>query len=274
MPKLRVNGVELYYEDTGGAGKEAVMFSHSLWLNSHMFDSQVSALSSRYRCIAYDHRGQGQSEVTKVGYDMETLYEDAANLIQSLNASPCHFVGIGLGGFVGMRLAARRPQLLRSLTLIETSADREPDYAVRQSKFTNQLLRWLGPRWIVEPTINHLFGQAFLSDQSRKPKLDEYRRQIAKVNRVGISNALKGVISRRGVYEELGNIQIPTLILVGDEDIAAMSEKSNRLASKIANAKAAVVVGAGRSPTIEQPEMVNKLLTLFLNNIRVASTST
>lgn len=272
MPKLRVNGVELYYEDTGGKDKETIVFSHSLWLNSHMFDAQIAALSGRYRCIAYDHRGQGQSEVTNAGYDMETVYEDAAHLIQSLNAAPCHFVGIGQGGFVGMRLAARRPQLLRSLTLIETSADREPDYSVRQLMFTNQLLRWLGPRWIVEPTINHLFGQQFLSDRSRKPQVDDYKRQLAKINRTGMSNALKGVITRRGIYEELGNIQMPTLILVGDEDIAAMSEKSSRLTSKIVGAKSAVVAGAGRSPTIEQPEMVNNLLSVFLNNMKVTST--
>ncbi|MCA0453209.1 MAG: alpha/beta hydrolase [Chloroflexi bacterium] len=272
MPKLRVNGVELYYEDTGGVDKEIIIFSHALWLNSRMFDAQIAAFSNRYRCITYDHRGQGQSEVTPSGYDMETLYEDAANLIQSLNAIPCHFVGVGLGGYIGMRLASRRPQLLRSLTLVETSADREPDYAIRQQKFTAQILRWLGARWVVEPTISHLFGQHFLSKPANKPQIEGYKRQLARVDRAGMSNALGGVMDRRGVYEELENIQTPTLVLVGDEDIAAMSEKSNRLTSRIANSKSAVVAGAGRSPTIEQPDMVNNLLSIFLNKIKATST--
>ncbi len=72
MPKIRVNGANLYYEDTGGQGKETIVFSHGVLFNCHQFDAQVAALSERYRCIAYDHRGQGQSEVTKDGYDMET----------------------------------------------------------------------------------------------------------------------------------------------------------------------------------------------------------
>ena len=59
MPKIQVNGVELYYEDTGGIGKEVIVFSHGLLLNCRMFDSQVAAFSNRFRCISYDHRGQG-----------------------------------------------------------------------------------------------------------------------------------------------------------------------------------------------------------------------
>ena len=120
MPKIKVNGVELYYEDTGGIGKEVIVFSHGLLLNCRMFDAQVAALSGRFRCITYDHRGQGQSEATTSGYDMETVYEDAAQLLRALDAVPCHFVGVSMGGFVGIRIAARQPKLLQSLTLIET----------------------------------------------------------------------------------------------------------------------------------------------------------
>lgn len=270
MPTLRVNGVELYYEDTGESHKEPIVFSHALWLSGRMFDAQVSAFSSRYRCIVYDHRGQGRSEITPIGYDMETLYEDAAHLVQALNAAPCHFVGATMGGYIGMRLAARRPQLVKSLILIGSSADREPDYLVRQMQFAQQVLRWLGPRWIIEPTIKQLFGQQFLTDPAHAIQVSEIRRQLATLNRQGMRHALKGVLSRRGVFEELSNIQAPTLVLIGDEDLASMSEKSNRLVSKIPNATSALIAGAGYSPTIEQPVQVNNLMSVFLNNRRTA----
>ncbi len=268
MPKIKVNGVELYYEDTGGIGKEVIVFSHSLLLNCRMFDAQVAALSSRFRCITYDHRGQGQSEVTTSGYDMETVYEDAAQLLRALDAVPCHFVGVAMGGFIGLRLAARQSGLLQSLILIETSADREPEQNLSRYKLLNQAYRWLGPRSVTQPTLNFLFGHKFLNDSTRTEQREEIKRQLASLNRISTTRAISGAINRHGVYEELGNIHLPTLILVGDEDITITREKSKRIAAKIPNSKLAVIPGAGQSSTIEEPEIVNKLLELFLNNLR------
>jgi pimeloyl-ACP methyl ester carboxylesterase len=125
MPRTRVNGVELHYEERGRG--VPLVFSHGLLWSGRMFDAQVEALSSRYRCITFDHRGQGQSPRSPtVPYSMDELAVDAAALLESLGATPCHFVGLSMGGFVGLRLAIERPQLLRSLTLIESAADAEP----------------------------------------------------------------------------------------------------------------------------------------------------
>ena len=63
MARIAVNKVDLFYEDTGGTG-EPILFSHGLLWNTSLFAPQVAALRERYRCIAYDHRGQGHSEVT------------------------------------------------------------------------------------------------------------------------------------------------------------------------------------------------------------------
>ena len=82
MPTIRVNGVELYYEDTE-KGDEIIVFSHGLLFSCRMFDDQVNYFKSRYRCIAYDHRGHGQSEIAKDGYDMETIYADGVALIDA-----------------------------------------------------------------------------------------------------------------------------------------------------------------------------------------------
>src|SRR6185312_6315936 len=110
MPSIKVNGVELFYKESG-SGPEAIVFSHGLLMDHTMFEHQRAAFDSRYRVIAYDHRGQGQSADPGSGYDMETVAQDAADLIKSLHAAPCHFAGLSMGGFVGMRLAARHPEL-------------------------------------------------------------------------------------------------------------------------------------------------------------------
>jgi 3-oxoadipate enol-lactonase len=65
-----------------------------------MFDAQVALLKERYRCVAFDFRGQGRSEVTRSGYDMETLYEDAVALMEQLGCAPCHFLGLSMGALL------------------------------------------------------------------------------------------------------------------------------------------------------------------------------
>ena len=116
MPHIEVNGTRLYYEETGD-GPETIVFSHGLLMSGDMFAAQVEYFSDRYRCIVYDHRGQARSAVTDRGYDMDTLTGDAAALLQARVDGPCHFAGLSMGGFVGMRLAIRQPELLKSLTM-------------------------------------------------------------------------------------------------------------------------------------------------------------
>ncbi len=111
MPFLEIRGAKLHYTDTG-SGDETIVFSHGLLMSGKMFADQIEALKSRYRCIAFDHRGQGQSSVTESGYDMDGLADDARALIEELGVGPCHFAGLSMGGFVGMRLAARHAEII------------------------------------------------------------------------------------------------------------------------------------------------------------------
>ncbi len=106
MPQVPVNDTRLYIEDTGGPGAP-VLFSHGLLYSCRMWDAQVPSLRGRFRCISFDHRGQGQSAVTAGDYDMDRLAEDAAALIGGLGVQPVHFVGHSMGAMVGMRVAAR-----------------------------------------------------------------------------------------------------------------------------------------------------------------------
>ena len=147
MPTIRVNGVDLYYE-SHGTGAECLVFSHGLLMSGAMFRAQVEHFSGRFRVVVYDHRGQGRSEVTRGGYTMDNLAVDAASLIEGLELGPCHFAGLSMGGFVGLRLAARRPELLRSCILLETSADPEPPDTISRYRTLSLVARTIGP-WVV-----------------------------------------------------------------------------------------------------------------------------
>ena len=263
MPVQHINGAALHY-DTTGAGPETIVFSHGLLMDGEMFRAQIDALSGAYRCLAYDHRGQGRSEVTESGYDMDSLTQDAAALIRELGAAPCHFVGLSMGGFVGLRLALRYPELLRSLILLDTSADPEPEANRGPYRRLALVGRWLGFRPVVNRVMKIMFGQTFLTDPARQAERERWRRHLLGLNRIGTARAAHGVIDREGVYDQLGRIGVPTLILVGDEDVATVPAKAERMHAAIAGSKLVVIPGAGHSSSIEQPERVTAAIREFL----------
>jgi pimeloyl-ACP methyl ester carboxylesterase len=267
MPRIHVNGVNLYYEDTG-SGREAILFAHGLLWSGRMFDAQVAALKDRYRCVTFDFRGQGQSEITASGYDMDTLADDAVTLIRTLALAPCHFVGLSMGGFVGMRVAARRPELIKSLMLLETSADGEPPENVPRYKMLSFIARWFGMRFVADKVMHVMFGQKFLTDPARAREREELRGRLLANNRTGTNRATHGVITREPVYEEIAKIGAPTLILVGDQDVATIPEKSHRIHARIPNSKFQFIPGAGHTSTIEEPAAVNAALEDFLAGLQ------
>lgn len=265
MPEIKVNGATLHYQKIG-IGPETIVFAHGLLWSGRMFEEQVAYFKERYRCITFDFRGQGHSEVTTGGYDMDTLYEDAAALITELDAAPCHFVGLSMGGFIGMRLAARKPQLLKSLALLETSADPEPKENVGKYKTMAYIGRWLGLGLVADRVMPIMFGQKFMSDTNpaRIALRDKQKQLMVGNNRKGITLATLGVVNRQGIYDEISSIKVPTLVMVGDQDVATVPAKAERIHKQIANSKLVIIPGGGHTSTVEEPTFVNEQLDLFL----------
>lgn len=260
MPTQLINGANIFFERLG-EGDETIVFSHGLLFDHRMWNAQVAHFKSNFCCIAYDHRGQGQSE--SVGsLDMDTLYEDAVSLIEKLCPNqPVHFVGLSMGGFVGMRLAARKPHLLKSLILMETSADPEP-FKLKYM-LLNLVFGWGGARLVIQRVINILFGKSSLSDNSKKEMLTSWKRIIEK-RPEEVTKAVAGVIHRQGIYHELSKIKIRTLVLVGDEDVATIPAKAERIHKGISHSKLFIISQAGHSSCLEQPKIVNQFIEDFI----------
>lgn len=260
MPSQLINGANIFFERSG-EGDETIVFSHGLLFNHHMWDAQVNYFKNNFCCIAYDHRGQGQSD--SVGsIDMDTLFEDAASLIEVVSPTkPVHFVGLSMGGFVGMRLAARKPHLLKSLVLLDTSADPEPN----KIKYTllNQVFGLGGAKLVSKKVISILFGKSSLVDPFKKSTLDKWKNTIESHPK-NITKAVAGVIHRNGVYEELSKINTKTLVAVGDEDVATTPAKAERIHQAISNSKFKLIPKAGHSACVEQPDLVNHLIRDFI----------
>ena len=251
MATIKINGAEIYYE-IHGHGPETMLFSHGLLFSGKMFKDQVDYFKARYKCVVYDHRGQGRSEVTENGYDMDSVYEDAIALIRELNLGPCHVVGLSMGGFVAMRIAARSPELLKSLII---------KYNVLKT-----ITQVLGVSAVINKVMPIIFGSTFLNDPARKDLVQLWRNELL-TNKKSIAKAVKGVVDRESVMNELDNIYIPTLVIVGDEDVATPPEKSKNIKLKIPQSRLAIIKGAGHSSVIEEPLQVIDVIEVFLNGV-------
>jgi pimeloyl-ACP methyl ester carboxylesterase len=267
MPIITINEVKYHYTDTQ-KGDETIIFSHGLLWSGYMFHKQEAFLKDRFRVICYDHRGQGKTEAVENGYDMETLYKDAVSLIETLCPNQkVHFAGLSMGGFIAMRLAARRPDLLKSVILMETSADAEPKENVGKYKTLNSIVKWIGTWAVVGQVMPIMFGQKFLNDKSRKAERHEWESQMKLCKSPGIVKAVAGVIERKPIFDELSAISLPTLIMVGTQDVATIPAKAERIKSQITDSQLVYIEGGGHTSSIEEPEQVNLTIDNFLKTI-------
>jgi 3-oxoadipate enol-lactonase len=237
LPTIDVNGTTLAYDDTGGDGP-AVVFSHALYFDRTMFAAQVARFGRAFRVVTYDHRGQGAS-APSTSVDMDTLTEDAAALIEALGLAPCHFVGSALGGFVALRLVARRPELLRSAAVLCSSADEEAEECTAL------------------PLEALMFGDSTLA--SRPEVRDRWVEHFTALDR-SVLTAAEGVLHRKSVLGELVDARVPLLVLSGDEDTVYGPEWSQRIADTVANAHHVIVRHAGNTLPVERPDVVNAQL--------------
>jgi pimeloyl-ACP methyl ester carboxylesterase len=194
---------------------------------------------------------------------MERLTDDAVRLIEKLDAAPCHFVGLSMGGFVGMRIAARRPELLRSLTLIDTAADGEPRLNVLKYGAMRLVSRVVGLRPLVPSVMPIMFGPSFLGDPARAALRDKMRNELLALDVPRVSAALEAVVTRRPIVDELGRVHTPTLVLHGDEDRAIVMPRALAMARAIDGARVAIIPRAGHTSSVEAPEAVTRELGAF-----------
>ena len=267
MPSIKVNNCNLHYE-IHGSGTETIVFSHGLLWSGKMFHKQVAHLKDRFKIVTYDHRGQGQSEVTENGYDMDTLYEDAAELVEKLELEKVHFAGLSMGGFIGMRLAARRPDLIKSLVLMETSAQPEPNKL--KYRFLSTIVKMFNVKIVANPVMKIMFSDKFLKDQNKAKERAHLKNELKSLPK-SIVRAVGGVIDRKGVEDELENIKCPTMIMVGTQDKATVPAKAEFMHSKIEGSILKYIEGGGHTGCIEEPDQFNKNLDEFYQQVNEKS---
>jgi pimeloyl-ACP methyl ester carboxylesterase len=258
MPIADVNGQRLYYEDTGGTGP-AVIFSHGLFMDHEMFAPQVVALRRRYRCITWDERGHGLSASDRLApFSYYDSAADLAAILTYLGIGKAVLVGMSQGGFLSLRCALTRPEVVRALVLIDTQAGQEDPEAM---KGYLQLTDEWAESGLKDSTAD-IVESIILGDAW--PGAGPWREKWRRFAGVNIKGCMRTLAARDDITARLPEIKVPALVVHGDKDAAIELGLAKTLAAGLVNAELVVVPGAGHASNLTHPETVNPAIERFL----------
>ena len=256
MPILSTHGVDLYYEFSGPETAPVVVFSNSLGTNLEMWDLQVAHFSKTYRCLRYDTRGHGRSQVVEKAATIYDLADDLAGLLDALNIARVHLVGLSLGGMTAQAFAILHPARLMSITLMATAAYMPANWDERAV-----LVRTKGMDSLTNAIMERWFAPAFRASQPAQ--IAAIAASFNKLSPEGYAASCFAVRDM-DLRDDIAAIKIPTLIIAGADDTATPPEKMLEIQRHIEGSELIVLPKAAHLLNIEQPEKVNFHLENFL----------
>jgi 3-oxoadipate enol-lactonase len=256
--KANANGIQINYT-IEGSGPWVVM-SHSLACSLEMWDPQVAALAAKYKVLRFDTRGHGRSDAPAGAYTLEQLADDVHGLLQALKVERPHFVGLSMGGMIGMTYALKYPDRLRSLVLCDTSSRLGPEVQpVWDDRIKTATEKGMKP--LVEPTLKRWFTEAMMA--KRPPVVDKVAAMIRTTPAAGYAGCCHA-IPKIDVTARLKEIACPIQVIVGEQDAGTPVAMSREIQAAARGSELVIIPNASHLSNLEQPEAFNRALLAFL----------
>jgi pimeloyl-ACP methyl ester carboxylesterase len=272
MPTARVKGVELAYQESGHGFP--LIWCHEFAGSMESWEPQVHFFARRYRVITYNARGYPPSEVPSdpAAYSQDIAVEDLFGLVQHLGIEQAYIGGLSMGGSLALHFGIRHPEHCRALIVAAAgSGSTNPDEFRANS-------RALADRLEAE-------GGAGFSDYGAGPTRVQLRRKdpagyetfarlLAAHSPQGSAHTMRGVQAGRPPIfvwqEQMQALQVPTLVLVGDEDEPCI-EPSLFMKQNILSCGLAVFPQSGHAINLEEPDLFNRLCLDFLTAVEAGA---
>lgn len=257
-----INGTKLYYNLTGDG--PTLVLAHANPANETMWDEQVAALSQHYRVLRYDQRGAGQSEA---GTGAFSHHADLNGLLERLDISEAHFIGLSNGSMLLTDFALSYPEKVRSLVLASPALSGY-EFKGEPPATLMALFGALGTGDM--DAAEELATQVWADGPSRRPEdvdsaFRERFREMARTElKVMFPDAAQPVGLEPPAIGRLGEITVPTLIVLGDKDDPSILDIGETLHAGVGGSERIVLEGAAHMLNMEQPEAFGELVLDFL----------
>ena len=261
MPIADLSHHRIFFEDTGG-DKPVLAFSHGLLMDHSMFAPQIEAFREHWRCITWDERGHGQTGQMQdlSPFDYWDSARDLIALLEYLSVPKAVLVGMSQGGFLSLRCALLRPDLVRALVLIDTQAGPEDPAQMTGNRALGE--HWLehGPsETLIDNAERILLGENWPGAAAWREKWWHFspRHFLECLNTLG---------EREDLTHRLPEIHVPALVIHGTDDIAIPTAKARELAHGL-NASLSLIPAAGHAANLTHPAPVNAAMATFLGRL-------
>ena len=263
MPHVRTSdGIRLHYRESGRRSGPPVLMIQGLGADKHLWDLQRIALAPWFRTIAFDNRGAGRSDKPYGAYSMEQMADDAAAVLDHAGVDSAHVVGASMGGVITQLMALRHPDRIRSLTLACTSCRHHPwrkellaEWVETAETSGMGAMTAAAARWVIGPRSFRRLAPAigWMGPLALSRPAHAFAGQVAGI--LSVDDRLA---------DRLGKITVPTLVIVGNQDILTPRGDSEEIAELIPTAELVVISGAAHGFMVEHGTTFNRILIDFL----------
>ena len=262
------DGTRIHYEVIGFRRHAPVLFVQGLGAEKNSWNLQRAALALRWRTVALDNRGAGRSDKPEGTYDLEQMADDAVAVLDHAGIESAHVVGLSMGGAISQIIALKHPNRVRSLTLVAT--------ACRNHPWREELLR----SW-AETARTH--GMGAVGKEAARWMIGprSFRRLLPALGWLGplqLFNPAGAFVSQvqailqttNELTDELSNIDCPTMVVVGNQDVLTPRGDAEEIASRIPTAELVIISGGAHGLHIEHASTFNRVLLDFLGRAEKA----
>jgi len=259
MPLIYLQDIRLNVEVTGPANAPPLLFCHALGTDLTLWDAVIPALSPRFRCIRYDARGHGRSDVPAPPYTMGALIRDAERVLDHFAARDAVVIGCSMGGLVAQGLATKRLDLVRAMVLANTAA-KIGGPALWQQRAAEVAAHGLAA--YAPDAMERIFGRKWQD----APAMPQVRAQLQATDPqgwIGSAHAIAGA----DFYTTTAALTLPTLVIAGTNDGTTPPDLVRETADLIRGHDWALMRGTGHLPMVEKPAEFIALVDTFLSRI-------
>ena len=253
-----IDGQGIHVSDEGDKEGPVFVLANSLGTDFRIWDKFLQNFPSGYRIIRFDKRGHGLSDVSANKFGIDELASDIIKILDDKEIRDCVFVGVSIGGLIGLKVVLDRPDLVKAFIFSNSSAK------LRNAAFWDGRINYIkkvGLEEVGDSILEKWFSKEFRNNYPKE--LMAWKNMLIRTPQKGYLDCCE-VLKKTDLRGRLAEVKVDTLVISGSEDGAIPPEQVIEGTKGLPNATCKTLSGSGHLPCIEQPVEYRELIFSFL----------